>query len=147
MQTGGNGNFNTHWTITGLSDGNYYWGVQAIDGANAGSAFADEQTFTVGSLTGIEDNVLLPSEMQLEQNYPNPFNPTTTIRFTIDKTTAVELALFDSNGRFVETISRGIREAGTHSEQLNGKSLTSGVYFYTLKAGGQQLAKKLLLVR
>jgi len=147
VQTGGNGNFNTQWTIAGLPDGTYYWSVQAIDGANSGSAFADEQIFTVGSVTGIEDNVLLPSEMQLEQNYPNPFNPSTMIRFTLEKTAAVELLLFDSNGRFVETISKGAREAGTHSAKLDGAGLTSGVYFYTLKAGGQQLSKKLLLVR
>jgi len=40
----------TSWTIHGLADGNYYWSVQAIDNAYAGSSFASEQSFAIGDL-------------------------------------------------------------------------------------------------
>ncbi len=43
----GNTNHNRNWTIKNLPQGTYYWSVQAIDGAFAGSAFATEGTFTV----------------------------------------------------------------------------------------------------
>ncbi|MFH2049543.1 MAG: FG-GAP-like repeat-containing protein, partial [bacterium] len=44
----GNTNHNNSWTIGNLADGTYYWSVQAIDNAFAGSAFATEQSFIIG---------------------------------------------------------------------------------------------------
>lgn len=45
----GNVSHNTGWKINNsLSVGTYYWSVQAIDQAYAGSPFANEQTFEVG---------------------------------------------------------------------------------------------------
>lgn len=43
----GNTNHNTRWTIKDLSPGRYYWSVQAIDNAFAGSPFASEQSFVI----------------------------------------------------------------------------------------------------
>ncbi|MCF7826673.1 MAG: FG-GAP-like repeat-containing protein [Candidatus Marinimicrobia bacterium] len=40
----------TSWAIHGLADGNYYWSVQSIDNAYAGSSFASEQSFAIGDL-------------------------------------------------------------------------------------------------
>ncbi len=41
----GNTNHDTTWTLRNLPVGNYYWSVQAVDAAFAGSAFATEQSF------------------------------------------------------------------------------------------------------
>jgi predicted nucleotidyltransferase len=59
------GNSQTNsWTINDLPNGTYYWSVQAIDGAYAGSQFASTQTITVAhqftrqlsiSLPGVDD--------------------------------------------------------------------------------------------
>ncbi|NJS13118.1 MAG: hypothetical protein HC789_23475, partial [Microcoleus sp. CSU_2_2] len=43
----GNANQNTQWQLKDLSPGTYYWSVQAIDTAWAGSPFASEGSFTV----------------------------------------------------------------------------------------------------
>jgi hypothetical protein len=43
----GNVNCNTSWTINNLPPGKYYWSVQAIDNAFAGSAFAEEKYFII----------------------------------------------------------------------------------------------------
>ncbi len=43
----GNVQHNTSWTLKGLSPGDYYWSVQAVDTAFAGSPWALEETFTV----------------------------------------------------------------------------------------------------
>ncbi|MEI6456227.1 MAG: T9SS type A sorting domain-containing protein [bacterium] len=48
----GNVSQDTTWALTGLPDGTYYWSVQAIDHSSAGSAFAQVESFSVGS-TGI----------------------------------------------------------------------------------------------
>jgi len=43
----GNTNHNNSWKIKNLPEGTYYWSVQAVDHAFAGSAFATEQSFTI----------------------------------------------------------------------------------------------------
>lgn len=43
----GNVGQNTSWRIIGLEQGEYYWSVQTIDQAYAGSPFADEQGFVI----------------------------------------------------------------------------------------------------
>ncbi|MBI4548230.1 MAG: VCBS repeat-containing protein [Ignavibacteriae bacterium] len=47
----GNTNHDTSWVLKNLPNGTYYWSVQAIDNAFAGSNFAVEQTFTVNNPT------------------------------------------------------------------------------------------------
>jgi len=54
----GNTNQKNSWTIKGLTDGFYYWSVQAIDHAFAGSDFSAEKSFFKGSL-GIPQNVAI----------------------------------------------------------------------------------------
>jgi len=55
----GNTNKTNSWTVRNLPVGNYYWSVQAIDNAFAGSGFAPEKTFTV---LGIPSNVTISNE-------------------------------------------------------------------------------------
>ncbi|MEG4170394.1 MULTISPECIES: FG-GAP-like repeat-containing protein [unclassified Microcoleus] len=45
----GNANQNTQWQLKDLSPGTYYWSVQAIDTAWAGSEFATEGSFSVAN--------------------------------------------------------------------------------------------------
>ncbi len=61
----GNTNLNNSWFIKDLAPGTYYWSVQAIDNAFAGSAFAPEQSFTIngaGRALAINDAVAAPGE-------------------------------------------------------------------------------------
>jgi predicted nucleotidyltransferase len=43
----GNTNHDTAWTIKGLSNGNYFWSVQALDNSFAGSDFSTEKSFAI----------------------------------------------------------------------------------------------------
>jgi len=47
----GNTNHRNSWTIKNFAAGTYFWSVQTIDNAFAGSRFAAEKTFTVGPVT------------------------------------------------------------------------------------------------
>ncbi len=84
---------------------------------------------------------------ELMQNYPNPFNPTTSIRYEIRNEGMVQLKVYDILGKEVETLVNGRQPAGTHSVQFNGSKLSSGIYFYQLKAGSFTQTRKLLLVK
>ncbi|MCS6989000.1 MAG: T9SS type A sorting domain-containing protein [Chloroherpetonaceae bacterium] len=88
-----------------------------------------------------------PKEFKLEQNYPNPFNPTTTIQFAVPTVSDVTLEVFNVLGQKVATLVNQRMEAGIHSVQFNAANLSSGAYFYRLRAGSFTQTKKMLLVK
>lgn len=99
----------------------------------------------ITSVNGIKNNV--PSEFLLLQNYPNPFNPVTTISYIIPKTSWVTLKVYDILGREVSTMVDKNERTGKYSVTFKGDNLSSGVYFYQLKAGNFTETKKLLLLK
>jgi hypothetical protein len=78
---------------------------------------------------------------------PNPFNLTTAISYELRASCLVSLKVYDTAGRQVTTLVDGWREAGTHEVKFDGSSLASGIYLYTLQAGGQTLTEKMLLIK
>jgi PKD repeat protein len=89
----------------------------------------------------------LPAEYELEQNYPNPFNPTTTISYGLPSRSHVTLTVFNTLGQQVSLLQNGEQEAGYHDVKLDGTNLSSGVYFYRLRAGDFMATRRLLLLR
>jgi uncharacterized repeat protein (TIGR02543 family) len=97
----------------------------------------------------IANNQLSVTSYQLGQNYPNPFsangtfgNPSTTINFSLPKTSQVRLNIYNETGQLVRTLIDGEMAAGRHGIYWNGKnqsgsSMASGVYLYQLVARGQ----------
>ena len=101
-------------------------------------------------------NIIATSELvknyKLEQNYPNPFNPSTIIRFKIsgnekEKTGIVTLKIYNILGKEVAILVNKKLQPGTYEVKFEGGNLTSGVYFYTLKAGDFIGTKKMLLIK
>jgi phosphodiesterase/alkaline phosphatase D-like protein len=43
----GNVNHDTTWSLTGLAEGSYFWGVQAVDAGFMGSLFESEESFSI----------------------------------------------------------------------------------------------------
>jgi len=96
-----------------------------------------------------------PTQFNLSQNYPNPFNPTTTIKYSIphglipsgDEGWLVQLSIYDILGREVKTIVNKQQKPGNHSIVFDATSLSSGIYFYTLKAGNFIETKKMIILK
>lgn len=93
------------------------------------------------------DNGFLPASPTLRQNYPNPFNPSTTIEFSLPKTSRVKVVIYDLLGKEVRTLLNEIRREGVHRIRFNSDGLPSGVYLYRLTAGSYSETKKLVVVR
>jgi hypothetical protein len=102
---------------------------------------------TNGTGTGVGDEPLLATEFRLAQNYPNPFNPSTTISFTLSKTSSVNLTVYDMLGREVSVLVNEKKDAGVYETKFNGAGLASGVYYYRLNAGGYVETRKMLLLQ
>ena len=83
----------------------------------------------------------------LYQNYPNPFNPSTKIKFQISKLSDVKLVVYDIPGREVATLVNEKLKAGTYEVEFEGKSLPSGVYFYSFVTESFKETKKMVLIR
>jgi uncharacterized repeat protein (TIGR01451 family) len=83
----------------------------------------------------------------LEQNYPNPFNPSTTIRYSIPEPGRVTIKVYDILGRELITLLSEEQATGTYEAKLNASMLSSGVYFYQLRAGSFIQTKKMILLR
>jgi hypothetical protein len=91
-------------------------------------------------------------ELALFQNFPNPFNPATTISFFLPEACDVLLEVFDVSGRRVAVLEDGPRQAGRHDIEWNGEGagegfVSSGIYFYRLKAGKETISRKMVLIR
>lgn len=88
---------------------------------------------------------VIPADFLLYQNYPNPFNPTTNIKFDLPRNETVTLEIFNSLGQVVSILHDGYLEAGSHEFNWNSAGLSSGVYFYTVKAGAYTDTKKMVI--
>jgi len=102
---------------------------------------------TKRTVTGIGKEEALPVRYALEQNYPNPFNPSTTINFSLMKTSNVELTVYNILGQRVATLVNGQLNAGVHVVKFNAANYASGVYFYRLEAGEFVAHKKMMLLK
>jgi len=105
-------------------------------------------------LTAIESEgkMSTPGTFKLEQNYPNPFNPSTTIEYTLPKTSSINIRIYSVYGTEIAVLKEGVEHAGTYSLQWNGRTNTgvqasSGVYFVRLAAGSLTDTKKIVLMK
>ena len=89
----------------------------------------------------------IPSSFALKQNYPNPFNPSTIIDYQLPRQAHVMLRVYDVLGREVKTLVDETQSAGLHSATFNASSLSSGVYFYRLRAGTFSETRKLTVLK
>ncbi len=140
-----------------------------VDGVVAGESFylsvdghKTNETFTwtqsgdrieVAALTTSDDvKGSLPGSYSLNQNYPNPFNPTTTIKFSLAKSGQAKLQIFNILGEVVATPFNSFADAGQNEvvwdgKDNNGKSVSSGIYFYRLTADNYTETKKMTLLK
>jgi len=95
----------------------------------------------------------VPENFVLEQNFPNPFNPETAIRFGLPEQSVVTIKIFDLAGHEVVTLLDRVElPAGRHQRVWNGRdaqgrTVTSGIYFYRLTGGNFSKTMKLMLMR
>ena len=98
---------------------------------------------------GVEETqeVLRPSDFRLHQNYPNPFNAMTVIPFTLPHAERVRIDLLNVKGQVVQNIANRVYDAGYHTESLDGRTLSSGIYFIRMEADRFHQVVKMELVK
>lgn len=139
-------NGNTWTDITGILAGQLVYDFafdlnDRILTATQSGVFRSDKTTSV-----FTSNENVPSGFQLSQNYPNPFNPNTIINFRMSASGRVLLKVFDVSGREVSTLADEYLDRGEYSKIFNGSSISSGIYFYSLKVNGNVISKKKMML-
>ena len=95
----------------------------------------------------IEVDFGVPSQYTLGQNYPNPFNPSTTIKYSIANAGPVQLIIYNTLGEQMMILLNENQLPGNFELTIDGSDLSSGVYFYQLRAGDFIATKKMILLK
>ena len=93
----------------------------------------------------------------LLQNFPNPFNPETWIPYQLVRDADVNISIYDVQGHRVRRIELGVRAAGVYLDKDTaaywdgrsdrGESVSSGVYYYHLRADDFQATRRMVIVK
>jgi len=144
----GNGNSNSPkkyiFTDNNVNGGKYLYRLKQID-INGSSEYSKELEVVINNV---------PKKFKLAQNYPNPFNPATIIEYSIPevktlqgKYQQVQLKVYNILGKEVATLVNARQQAGNYKVSFDGKSLSSGVYYYKISAGSFTKIKRMILIK
>ena len=112
--------------------------------------FAGEGDFVLNNyITSVDKDSkhLKDFSFRLFQNYPNPFNPATSIEYRVGSSEYVTLKVYDLLGREVAILVNEEKHPGNYEVEFDGSNLSSGVYFYQLKAGEFVETKKMIYLK
>jgi hypothetical protein len=100
---------------------------------------------------------VVPSRTQVLANYPNPFNPETWIPYHLAEGSEVELEIYNQQGKRIRRLELGYQSPGIYirpSEAIywdgrnqQGESVSSGLYFYHLRAGQFSQVRRMVLLK
>ncbi len=127
---------NYSYSDKNVFDGKYYYRLKQVD---------FNGSYEYSGIVEVEFRAF--DSYLLEQNYPNPFNPTTTIGFGLQEKSNVKITIINGIGEEVAVVLNKEIESGYHHVEFNAANLTSGIYFYQLKAGSFTETKKMILLK
>jgi len=89
--------------------------------------------------------------------YPNPFNPDVWIPYDIENDSSVVIEIYNALGQVIRTLDLGYKMRGHYVDasksaywdgrNSHGEQVSSGVYFYKLKAGNFVAIGKMIAVK
>ena len=93
------------------------------------------------------DQTNVPLQYSLSQNFPNPFNPSTTIEFELEQPGHVLISVFNTSGQKVKQCVDRFLKQGHYQINIDGNSLSSGVYYYHISVNSYSACRKMLLLK
>ena len=133
----------------GITDGDIIVAT-TTDSVGNTSEFSSLDTVVVTDISLTISN--LPEVYALYQNYPNPFNPVSKIKYDIPELSFVTIKVYDVLGSEIITLVNEEKPIGSYEVEFNSHSgsvrnLTSGIYFYRLRANEFTQVKKMILLK
>jgi len=130
-----------------------------LDGRVDGFAYIDMGAYEFDpDPSSVEQYDIPVADLKLS-NYPNPFNPTTTISFTLttENTEKAEMVIYNLKGQKIISFDNtqfvtmsgveGMQTVTWNGTDDNNQPVSSGIYFYRLKAENNEQIKKMILMK
>ena len=133
-----------------LETGTYTYHITAIYG-NMESVASNSVEVEINNVS-IEEEIEGVITTALLGNYPNPFNPSTTICFSLKEAARVNISIFNIKGQRVKSLLDGEIQPGHHAylwdgTDNDGRSVSSGVFYYTMKTPIYQSTRKMIMLK
>ena len=106
-----------------------------------------KRCFVFDIVSSVTKQKFIVKGFKLFQNYPNPFNPSTLLNYQIPENNYVNLTVYNSLGQTVAELVKEYQSKGKYSVEFDASNLSSGIYFYKIKAGEFSDVKKMLLTK
>jgi hypothetical protein len=138
------------FTDTEVSEGTYAYWLQNIDFSGHvqfhGPVFANVQS---NNGNGIPD---IPLLNRLGDAYPNPFEGSTTIKYGLEKSASVTIDIFNTKGQLVRSYQEHKAIGGNYTldwdaKDMQGNTVTNGLYLYRMKSGVFSSTKKVIVLK
>ena len=94
--------------------------------------------------TGLDNKPAVRSN-QVTQNFPNPVKGSTMFNVYLEKPANVIVEVSNIMGQKIMGMDKGLVNAGSQQYTIDGSQLTKGVYFYTVKIGGESFTHKMIV--
>ena len=132
-------------------------------GVDGGAAYMYDATKDLSIPLSVEPAFLTTTTLgqvkqsALLQNFPNPFNPETWMPYVLAADAKVTIRIYDVQGQLVRQLAPGLRQAGSYLSRETaaywdgkdrfGEAVSSGIYFYTLKASAFQATRRMVILK
>ena len=110
--------------------------------------------YLMGGAKGAPATILVN---ELGVSFPNPTNPEVWIPFKLAESNDVVVRIYSTKGQLVRTLDLGYRNPGNYTTRAtavywdgkdeNGQHVSSGIYFYNIKAGSFTATKKMIVLK
>lgn len=114
---------------------------QIASGTNFGSLVMAQ--FDVDATVGINE-IMKPTEISV---YPNPVNSQCFVSFSLTESKSVIIELYSSVGQLINKTDKGILSPDFYNFDIAIPELRQGIYFVKINIGGEQISKKITLIR
>ncbi|WP_167607154.1 FN3 associated domain-containing protein [Maribellus sediminis] len=109
----------------------------------SGNEWSAVTTATYDFVTGLPE--LIEQETGLAAtNYPNPFNRSTTIAYSLPKSSEVEIDVYTIDGHWIDKLYSGYQFEGEYSVNWSPQSDVTGMFIYRIKANEEVLTGKMI---
>lgn len=100
----------------------------------------------------IEKKYFTAADFDQVSNYPNPFNPEVRIKFRVNQASFYSIDIYDIQGNLIRNLLKKQLIAGWQELSWNGadtynNSMSSGIYFYTIRSENHSQTNRMLLIR
>jgi hypothetical protein len=131
LKIGKNTNGKLIWN--GAQAGKYTLSIKVTD-KKGGKSLSDTLSIFVKDTIKNSQNVLEKSSIENIVVYPNPFETNVTIDFTLKKSGATSITLYNEKGKHDTILNKTLHE-GKHTVTIDGCNLHDDIYYCKIQSG------------